>query len=305
MTVESAVETVAVIAFERDADSASEIASVLDGSGRTVDNLPYDEGVFEAAWDHDAIVALMASGIVVRKIAPLLDEKWSDPGVVAVDADLTWALPLVGGHHGANRVATELAGVGAVPTVTTATEATGKQAVEARAGDLGATIETPESTVPTNLAVLQDDLGPVERLDGPRAVLVDEDVTVLRRSDAADLVLGTGCRAGTDAETCQTAWEAALERFDRPVADVEFVATGALKADEPGLREAAAALDLGLVTFGKETLERFEGPSDSMAPELTGWPGIAEASAIAGGRDHELVVEKRRFEGDVTVAIGR
>ena len=177
--------------------------------------------------------------------------------------------------------------------------------MEARADALGATIETPDSTVATNLAVLREELGPVERLEGARAVLVGADVTVFRQSAEADLVLGTGCRSGTDAETCRAAWEAALEAAGRSIEDVQFVATGALKADEPGLREAAAALDLGLIAFEKATLEQFEGPSDSLAPELTGWPGIAEASAIAGGREHELLAEKRRFEEQVTVAIGR
>jgi cobalt-precorrin 5A hydrolase len=305
VTGESDVQTVAVIAFERDADSAGEIASALDGPDRTVENLVYDEGVFEAAWDRDGIVAVMASGIVVRKIAPLLADKWADPGVVAVDADRTWAVPLVGGHHGANRLAEELSAVGAVPAVTTATEAVGKQAVEARADALDATIATPDSTVATNLAVLREELGPVERLEGPRAVLVDADVTVLRQSEESELVLGTGCRAGTDAETCRAGWEAALAQADRSIEDVQFVATGALKAEEPGLREAAASLDLGLVAFEKETLERFEGPSESKARPFTGWPGVAEASAIAGGRQHELVARKRQFDGSVTVAIGR
>lgn len=305
MTGEGEIGTVAVIGFERDADAASEVASALEGPDRSVERLTYEEGVFEAAWDRDAIVAIMASGIVVRKIAPLLSGKYSDPGVVAVDAALTWAIPLIGGHHGANRIAEELSAAGAVPTVTTATETAGKQAVEARADALGATIETPDSTVATNLAVLRGELGPVERLEGPRAVLVEGDVTVLRQSEGADLVLGTGCRSGTDAETCKAAWEGALGRVGRTIEDVQFVATGALKADEPGLREAASTLDLGLVVFEKETLERFAGPSDSRARELTGWPGVAEASAIAGGRDHELVAEKRRFEGRVTVAIGR
>lgn len=299
------IETVAVIAFERDADTADEIESALDGPDRTVETLIYDDGVFAAAWDRDAIVAVMASGIVVRKIAGLLADKWSDPGVVAVDADCTWAVPLVGGHHGANRLAEELAAVGAVPAVTTATEAAGKQAVEARADALGATIETPDSTVATNLAVLREELGPVERLDGPRAVLVGPDVTVLKQSADADLVLGTGCRSGTDAETCRAAWEAALEAAGRSIEDVQFVATGTLKAEEPGLREAAASLDLGLVAFEKETLERFEGPSESKARALTGWPGVAEASAIAGGRAHELLAPKEQYEKRVTVAIGR
>jgi cobalt-precorrin 5A hydrolase len=302
---EHRVGTVAVVAFERDLDAARDLEAALSTTDRTVAVHTYEDGVFEAVWDRDAVVALMASGIVVRKIAPLLSDKWEDPAVVAVDSEFTWAIPLVGGHHGGNTLAEEVTDLGAVPAVTTATETAGKQAVEGRAAVLEASIETPDSTVATNVAVLRDELGPVERLDGPRAVLVSADVTVLRRSGPGELVLGTGCREGTDAETCRSAWLDALDDIGRDVEAVEFVATGAVKADEPGLREAAADLDLGLVAFEKETLEQFEGPSDSKAPELIGWPGIAEASAIAGGREHELMAPKQRFEAAVTVAIGR
>lgn len=299
------VGSIAVVAFQREAATAAEIVSALEGEDRSVEHLAYEEGVFETAWDRDAIVAVMASGIVVRKIAPLLEDKWTDPAVLAVDAETTWAVPLVGGHHGANRLAAELATIGARPAVTTATTASGEQALEERAAALDASIETPGSTVATNLAVLDGELGPVERLEGPRAVLVEEGVTVLKRSPEGEVVLGTGCRADTDAATIQSAWESALEAADRALEDVEFVATGTLKADEPGLRKAAADLGLGLIAFEKETLEAFAGPSDSRARELTGWPGIAEASARAGGREHTLERSKRQYDERVTVAIGR
>ncbi|WP_135663080.1 cobalt-precorrin 5A hydrolase [Halorhabdus rudnickae] len=305
MSGEACVDSVAVVSFEREHSTAEQLAETLRNDRRTVEVSTYDDGVFEQVWDRDGIVALMASGIVVRKIAPLLADKWADPAVVAVDAERTWAIPLVGGHHGANRLAEELASAGPVPTVTTATDAAGQQGVETRAAALGASIETPDSTVATNLAVRDGALGPIERLDGPRAVLVEEDVTVLKRTDAAEVVIGTGCRAGTDAETCRQAWLDTLEATGRDRSDIEFVATGELKADEPGLLEAAASLDLGVVAFEKETLERFDGPSESRARELLDWPGIAEASAIAGGRTHELLAPKRTFEDRVTVAVGR
>ena len=56
----------------------------------------------------------MSMGIVVRKIAPLLDDKWTDPAVVVVSPDFRYAIPLLGGHHGANELAKELAGLGLV-----------------------------------------------------------------------------------------------------------------------------------------------------------------------------------------------
>ncbi|MFB6163241.1 MAG: cobalt-precorrin 5A hydrolase [Halococcoides sp.] len=296
--------TTAIVAFERDAAIADRVADALRDDGRSV--MVQTDGVesLEVAIDTaDAIVAIMAAGIVVRTIGPALDGKWSDPAVVVVDRECEWAIPLVGAHHGGLPLARALAPIGATPVPTTATEATDRPSVEQRADALDAEIATPDATVATNVAILEDELGPVARIDGPRVVLVEDDVAVLRRGEGT-LVLGTGCRAGVDAATVEAAWQDALDAVDRDFDAVEFVATGALKADETGLHEAAAAHDLGVAAFDRDTLDRFAGPSASAADRL-GWPGIAEASAIAGGREHDLLADKRAYDGAVTVAIGR
>jgi len=43
---------------------------------------------------------IMAAGIAVRNIAPLVSDKWKDPAVVVVDSGLNFAIPVLGGHHG-------------------------------------------------------------------------------------------------------------------------------------------------------------------------------------------------------------
>jgi cobalt-precorrin 5A hydrolase len=145
----------------------------------------------------------------------------------------------------------------------------------------------------------------VERLNGPNAVLVDDDVTVLKRNSENGVVLGTGSVSGADKEQFLTAWREALDKADLTPADVEFVATATRKEDEPGLLDAAREFDIGIAYLDKETLLEFEGPTPSRSKELIGWPGIAEASAIAAGREHELLVEKRSHDDAVTVAVGR
>src|SRR5690606_17068433 len=56
----------------------------------------------------------------IRSLAPLLADKRSEPPVVAVAEDDSVAVPLLGGHHGANdlarRIAETLGGVAAVTT---------------------------------------------------------------------------------------------------------------------------------------------------------------------------------------------
>jgi cobalt-precorrin 5A hydrolase len=299
-------EEIAIISFERKLDTADEIVEGIGDRYESIDVIEYHGDVFAEHWgEYDCFVGLMASGIAMRKTAPLLDDKWDDPAIVVVDEELTWAIPITGGHHGANQVADDLATLGAVPAMTTASEAADKQGVEKRAKALSAHVVNGDSTVATNLAVLDDELGPIERLDGPRAVLVDDDVTVLKRNVDDGVVLGTGSVSGADEERFLEAWDRALDELDRDWTDVEFVATATRKAEEAGLLAAAATRDVGVVAFDKETLLEFEGPTPSKAKKLIGWPGVAEASAIAGGADHELVTEKTSHESEVTVAVGR
>ena len=298
-------EEIAIISFERKLPVARDIEDELADDYDSIDIIEYHGEVFEEHWGaYDCFVGLMASGIAMRKTAGLLDDKWDDPAIVVVDEELTWAIPLTGGHHGANQVAHDLSKMGAVPAMTTASEAAGKQGIESKAKALDAHVVNGDSTVATNLAVLNDDIESVERLDGPRAVLVGDDVTVMKRNDDG-VVLGTGTVDGVKKEQVLAAWEATLDDLDLGFSDVEFVATATRKEGEEGLYEAAQEIGAGVVLFEKETLLNHEGPTPSRAKELIGWPGIAEASAIAGGREHELAREKERFEEAVTVAVGR
>src|SRR5437764_8444005 len=67
------------------------------------------------------IVGLCASGILIRAVAPLLDDKRAEPPVVALAEDGSAAVPLLGGHHGANAMARVLAAAfGGVAAITTA-----------------------------------------------------------------------------------------------------------------------------------------------------------------------------------------
>ncbi|WP_257300449.1 cobalt-precorrin 5A hydrolase [Haloarchaeobius sp. FL176] len=299
-------EEIAIISFERKLDTAREIEAEIGDGYERVDIIEYHGDVFAEHWgEYDCFVGLMASGIAMRKAAPLLDDKWDDPAIVVVDEELTWAIPITGGHHGANQVAHDLSQLGAVPAMTTASEAAGKQGVESKAKALDTHVVNGDSTVATNLAVLNDGLGAVTRLDGPRAVLVGDDVTVLKRNAADGVVLGTGTVSGVRKAQVLDAWEAALDDLDLDFSDVEFVATATRKEGEEGLYEAAQEIGAGVVLFEKDTLAEFEGPTPSRSKELIGWPGIAEASAIAGGREHELARKKERFDDAVTVAVGR
>jgi cobalt-precorrin 5A hydrolase/precorrin-3B C17-methyltransferase len=52
------------------------------------------------------IVGLCSAGILVRILSPALGEKDDDPPVLALAEDGSAVVPLLGGHHGANKLAT-------------------------------------------------------------------------------------------------------------------------------------------------------------------------------------------------------
>jgi cobalt-precorrin 5A hydrolase len=107
---------------------------------------------------YDAIVAVMAAGIIIRAVAPLLKSKLTDPAVVCVDVAGRFAISLISGHYGgANYLAKLIAeGIGAVAVITTASEAVGKKSVEEIAEKLHCRILNPEVLKEVNSLIIND-----------------------------------------------------------------------------------------------------------------------------------------------------
>lgn len=80
--------------------------------------------VAELFFKVEGFVFIMASGIAVRVLAPLLKEKRHEPGAIVVDERGDYAISLVGGHEGgANLLAYEVAAIlQCDPIVTTGSE---------------------------------------------------------------------------------------------------------------------------------------------------------------------------------------
>lgn len=95
-------------------------------------------------WDEcSQFIFIMAAGIVIRSVAPLLRDKTKDPAVIVMDEKGRFVVPLLSGHLGG---ANELAAVigektGAVPVITTATDVEGIPALDDLARKNGCVIE--------------------------------------------------------------------------------------------------------------------------------------------------------------------
>ncbi len=271
------------------------------------------------------IVAVMASGALIRLLAPLLSDKQSEPPVLAVAEDGSCVVPLLGGHHGANDLARQIAAaIGAHAAITTA-------------GDLKfgvALDQPPEGYVLANpdraKAVMAELVaGAGARLGGTSANWLTQSrlpfeqearvtLTVTEQQKTAGelelvyhsktLVLGMGCERHAKPEETIALAEEALAKGGFARDSLAAVCSIDLKADETAIHAVAAHFGVPARFFSAATLEaeapRLKNPSEVVFAEV-GCHGVAEGAALAAvGASGELVVEKIKSKG-ATAAIAR
>ncbi len=286
--------------------------------------------------EYESFIFIMAVGIVVRLIAPLLKSKWDDPSVMVVDEGSQFAVSLVGGHWGgSNTLAREVAAVlGAVPVITTATDVQGKPALDVLAKQWGMLPLPRERVKEANSALLA----------GKRVVIYTEwdlqipdkngievfplarhteyqggfPVFVTSREHSQfgcqgvclcppSLSAGIGCKRGVSSEEILRALEEALRCSGRHRDGLASLASHEIKADEVGLREAAGRWKLSLVFYSTEVLKEIHEQHPYLADsnfvrERTGVGGVCETAALAAAPEGKLVLSKMKI-GRVTVAI--
>ncbi|MDD1670902.1 MAG: cobalt-precorrin 5A hydrolase [Methanomicrobiales archaeon] len=285
-----------VIALPRFMKKAEEIARHLGA-----DVVPYGPGAFASAFSgYSGIVAIMSAGIVVRSIAPLLRDKWTDPAVVVVSPDLAWAVPIAGGHHGANRIARSLGELGIRPVITTATETAGRMSVEAVAEGGSLRILNPPSTRAVNAAILDGDV-PVYPVPGPGMVIAGPAVSVLLRK--GEYTVGLGCRKGLPAGVILAGIRAGLSEAGISRGDIFAYGTTVRKIGERSLIQAVESLGGNLVFLEDAAIAAQPAPSPSRAG-LLGLAGVAEPCALALSMRGILVAAKKNY-GGLTLAIAR
>ncbi|MDE7010057.1 MAG: cobalt-precorrin 5A hydrolase [Oscillospiraceae bacterium] len=273
------------------------------------------------AWA-DALVFVGACGIAVRAVAPHLRDKRTDPAVVVVDELEKFVISLLSGHiGGANNLAERLAAaLGSVPVVTTATDVSGRFAVDAWAVKRGLHIVSKEAAKAVSAAVLEDSVPlctdfPIAG-DLPAGVemggMGDVGICISWKNQSPFrktlllappvLHLGIGCRRGTNVEAIASLVERVLEEAGALPEAVKVVASIDLKQDEPGLLEFCRQRKWPVSFYSAKELSDVEGeftPS-RFVQKTTGVDNVCERAALLGAE--RLLVKKIAKDG-VTVAL--
>ncbi|MFI9582951.1 precorrin-3B C(17)-methyltransferase [Streptomyces sp. NPDC052236] len=290
------------------------LAAAWPGRTRVYEGGPAGESVREsverAFAECEQLVCFLATGAVVRLIAPLLAGKAADPGVVCVDEGQRYAVSLLGGHGGgANELAAEVADVlGCAPVVTTATDAADVPGLDTLGWPVeGAVAAVTRAVLDGERVALRSPGGvwplpplPVnvsEGGDGDSVLRVTDRIVELGAREAVlrppSLVVGVGASKGAPVDEVLGLIEEALRGAGLSALSVAELATVDAKAAEPGIVGAAERLGVPLVTYGAQRLAGIAVPNPSGAPlAAVGTPSVAEAAALAGGG--ELLVPKRK-----------
>jgi len=284
-------------------------------------------------------VCIMATGIVVRLIAPLLKGKDVDPAVVVMDDAGKFAISLLSGHlGGGNELAERCAFIsGARAVITTATDAGGLPSFDMLAKEHGWAIDDLSRVKILNSCLLEnekiacaDTTGLVKPwFHGRGDILFVDSFVAAFRSGAKGLLfvtnslvppqlqaenllvlrprnlcLGVGCNSGTTAEEILGVIRTGLRRLLLSPASVAAIATAEAKRHEAGLVAAAVELGVPLICYPSDELSSVTVPSppSEHALEAIGATGVAEPAALLASSGGELVLKKVK-SGNVTLAI--
>lgn len=296
------------------------------------------DDIMPTAWaEFDALIFLMATGAVIRKIAPHLKDKATDPAVLIMTLDLKRVIPLLSGHlGGANELANELCQKieGCVNFVTTASDQIKVIAFDMFAKKHGFAISNLKSLAEVSNAIINkkkvqvvsypcmidalkafegykeenfeffmpDDL---QNLDEniPTVYITPQKLpNTALQIHPKEIVLGLGMNRGTSADEIDKAVTRFCFEHGIDKEQIVKLASFTAKADEEGLLAYAANVNKELEFFSEDAINALtQDFSPSQATKFFNIKGVAEPASLLASKNKTLFLSKRIY-GGVTVA---
>lgn len=277
------------------------------------------------AWPcYQGIILIMATGIAVRSIAPLLQDKRSDPGIVVLDESGRFAISLLSGHlGGANALARQVATLtGGQAVITTASDTLGLTAIDlwARHHNLvlaHGSLTAASATLVNNgmIKVFTDLPGhlpadfQIVNTPAEAELIISNRLTSKISVETIlcpkNLAMGIGCNRGTSMQQIEQAAQETCRQNGFFFQSINCVASIDLKKDEEGLLQFAATSNLDLHFFTADQLNSVPGVTFSAAAKkATGAQAVAEPAAILAAQTDTLLIRKIKWK-DVTIALAQ
>lgn len=290
---------------------------------------------------YDGIIFIMATGIVVRVIAPFVNDKRFDPAVVVLDDQGKNVISLLSGHIGGANDLTWLISkvIGANAVITTATDIAGKPAADLLAVKLGLAIEPFANLKLINGAIINNktvlffvdfnaskyryykdtakqlgielkDISLLNNIDFDAAVLITDKFYKLDKLHLylrqPNLAVGIGCRRGIPQHVIWQAVNDACSKIGRSMQSITAIGSTTLKSNEEGLLKFAAKIGVPVSFFSNQdimySIEKYKLTVSVFVEKEIGVGNVCEAAALLAGKTNKLLLPKTKYQG-VTVAI--
>lgn len=285
--------------------------------------------VEEAFQKDKAIVFVMASGIVVRTIAPLLKSKVEDPAVIVIDEKGNNVISLLSGHiGGGNALTHEIAkAINGNAVITTSSDVQNKIAVDVLAIRNNMVIDSMKDATEFASCVVNDK-SLVLKTNGqvmldldkqwvvnPAQLSSDDNILYIGNRVSNDprtlwliprnIIIGVGCRRDTEKARLLEAIASSLNSLSLDIRSVKKLSTVDVKAAEVGLIEAAAELNLSLDIIDRKAIKgiqhEFEG--SDFVEKTIGVRAVSEPVAKLSSNKSGHFLMKKTSYGGITIAI--
>ena len=292
---------------------------------------------------YDRILYIMATGIVIRAIAPHVVSKASDPAIVCMDECGMHCISLLSGHlGGANQWTRVIAeAIGADPVITTATDVHKRHAPDDVARELMMRVEPLGALKPVNSVIAAGGACPwfldkttdgaeeIEKILRAKEISVEDAENISKGNYEACVIIsernirskkpfvwlrpknvyvGIGCKRGTAEELIKDAFYRALETAGIHIYQVASLASVDLKADEKGLLDFAQHMNVPIHFYKSEELKRISEVEpmeiSAFVEKTIGVGNVCQTAALKESKQGKIVLAKTRYKS-VTVAIAK
>lgn len=291
--------------------------------------------VAQAFTRYQALLFICATGITVRMIAPLVNDKLADPAVLVMDEQANHVISLLSGHvGGANRLATEIATLlGACPVITTATDVNQLMALDTLIQSVGADVSfyrqqvkeinqllvsgqsvglyldnvivqnTRGFTLITDLQHIPQDLAALVVISNRTVLSFNTDCLVVQVIPK-NIVVGIGCRRGTEEALIYQHLCQHLAQYQIDLRAIKAIGSVVIKQNEVGLIALAKQLAVPFQIFSIEALQAYEHlfPMSDFVRKTIGIGSVSQPSAWIMSQGN-LVGETVKQEG-ITITLG-
>ena len=334
LRIKESMKSVDVFFIKKDTDYKNDEVTVV--------NQGLKEFIPQVFDKYDYLVFIMATGIVVRTIVPLIISKFSDPAILVMDEKGNNIISLLSGHMGgANEMTLYMSDLlNSHPVITTATDVNKKSSLDMIAKKLNGHIDDFRDNVLKINSMLVNNEEVHLYIDGSYKInhqgftLYDEKtdldkvrnlVVVTNKKDInkilnqnienlnekiikvtpKDIVIGVGCKKNTDSKHMKNSLIKFLAEYNIDINAVKEIGSIEIKKDEKAIIDLAKFLDVKFKTFSVEEISKVDYlyEKSDWVKKNVGVYSVSDPVAHLLS-EGRVIINKQKYDG-ITFSIGR